>query len=59
MATYGNPDGIEDLHALPDEERAKMWDNMCEIRNYANEILRLLGAATGEEPPVRTSDRVA
>ena len=48
-ATYDHPDRIADLQALLEQEAAGMWEMLPAIREWANEILRLLGAAKKED----------
>lgn len=48
-AIYDHPDDIADLQALLEQEAAGMWEMLRAIRECANEILRLLGAAAEEE----------
>jgi uncharacterized protein (DUF608 family) len=49
FAIYDDPDDIADLQALLEHEADGMWDSLRFFRECANEVLRLLGAATKED----------
>ena len=49
FAIYDDPERVADLQALLEQEAGGMWDSLRVIRECANEILRLLGAAAEED----------